>query len=99
MRAACGVLFGEPHKRKDVVARIVEASCQLRKLRLQFGSDDGHCSSAASAPYCCKHGIHERQHNFALTCAGVGNGVAHELHAASLPRRLNDLRDRCLSPR
>jgi hypothetical protein len=37
--------------------------------------------------------VDERKHHLALTFAGMGQGVAHEVHAAPLPRRFEDFSD------
>jgi hypothetical protein len=38
--------------------------------------------------------VYEREHHLPLALAGVSEGIAHEGHAATLPRGLENLRDR-----
>jgi hypothetical protein len=73
---------------------VFEHSGELRKLRSAlFGNDVPLCSSSLCT-FLSEDRVNQRQHHLPLALAGVGESIAHEVHAAPLPRRLENLSDR-----
>ena len=77
----------------------VEIRCQLWEFRSKLIGGDGPLLFSGVHVVLREDGFDEREDNLALPFAGVGQRVAHEVNAATLPCRFENLSDRCLRPR
>jgi len=66
---------------------------ELRKLRGELIGDDVPLLSCRYHAFLREQRVDEREHHLPLTLAGVSEGIAHEMHAATLTCCLEDLRD------
>jgi hypothetical protein len=86
--------FGKVHECQNIVLGLIHHRGQFGKLFAQLVGDDAPLRAGRFGCFLCEDGADKGQNHLALPFAGIGQGVAHEMHAATLPRRFEYLGDR-----
>ncbi len=88
------VRFGEVHERENIVFCVIEILFELGKFLTELCSDSPPLLMRAFRRFLREYRVDHRDDHLALTLAGVGERVAHEVHAAALPRGCDYFRNR-----
>ena len=86
----------EVRESEHLVLRVIEHRSKLRKLLSKVIRNDAPLFMRRLRRLLRKGGVDERENHLTLTFIRERQSVAHEMHPASLPRRVKDLRDCCL---
>jgi len=95
LRSMC---LREIHECENVELRIFEHSSELRKLRAQLLNDHVPLGTRGVGTLLSEDRVDQREHHLPLALASVRKRIAHEVHAAALPRCLENFCDCRLEP-
>lgn len=79
------------HVRQHFVLSAIHERCDLGVPFTQLIGDQTPLLVAFGTTVLCEDRAQQGRHHGALTFANVGHGIAHEMHTAALPGRIEDL--------